>query len=340
MLTLISELGSTTREALSSHLGWHEEVVERLWQKLKSADLVRDESAFGRENPIRLSTHGTTMIAALGFPGPESLLERILQSSRPPLISVVGELGFGKSLLKDFLVERKPGTRELVIRAREGAPGEPNQVSRTEDVVSDEELARRMRQGDEAAWDILVRRYKRPIFGLCWRSTGNTADAEEMTQEVWTRMWESRGTIRDGGFVARLLMITRNLSIDHARKAQHRRETPLDEAGLEEPEAPAPTWLDESEWAQLRQSHPKAPAQSAAHQEEEAIVGEALRAALDNLGQREVRVLTLWLEGMTMGEIAKTMSITPARAAHIHYRAIRRLRDMLAGRLEKREPLP
>src|SRR6202044_552810 len=111
LLTLISELGNTTREALSSHLGWHEEVVERLWQKLQSADLVRDETAFGRENPLRLSTHGTTMVAALGFPGPESLLDRIAQSSLGTPIAVVRDFGISRSLLKDFFVERHPGTR-------------------------------------------------------------------------------------------------------------------------------------------------------------------------------------------------------------------------------------
>jgi TIR domain len=78
LLTLIADLGNTTREALSSHLGWDSRDIERLWHKLTNAELVRDESAFDRENPIRLSTHGKLVIAALRFPGPQQpLLDRM-----------------------------------------------------------------------------------------------------------------------------------------------------------------------------------------------------------------------------------------------------------------------
>ncbi|MDQ6759596.1 MAG: hypothetical protein M3Z32_06995, partial [Acidobacteriota bacterium] len=124
------------------------------------------------------------------------------------------------SRAKSGIAEAAARTRKA---ARESATGEANRVSRTEGVVSDDELARRIRRGDDDAWKILVQRYKGPVFGLCWRSAGNTADAEELTQEVWARLWATRKTIRDGGFIARIFQIARHLCIDKARKARHRR---------------------------------------------------------------------------------------------------------------------
>jgi RNA polymerase sigma-70 factor (ECF subfamily) len=89
---------------------------------------------------------------------------------------------------------------------------------------SDAALITRVAQGDLAALDTLYVRYARPVFSLAVRMLGDAADAEEVTQDVFERVWRSarhfdpaRG---QGG--AWLLTMTHHGAIDTLRKRQRR----------------------------------------------------------------------------------------------------------------------
>ncbi len=88
----------------------------------------------------------------------------------------------------------------------------------------DDELIDRLKHGDLAALDELYTRYARPVYSLALRILGNAADAEEVTQDVFERVWRhARSFDRGRGqFGAWLLGVTHHVAVDALRKRQRR----------------------------------------------------------------------------------------------------------------------
>lgn len=78
-------------------------------------------------------------------------------------------------------------------------------------------LERYRRDGDLDALDVIVERYRRPLFALIYRTSGNK-DADDMIQEVWLRVLKNPYSFRGGNFAGWLFRIARNLVIDRFRK--------------------------------------------------------------------------------------------------------------------------
>jgi len=72
-----------------------------------------------------------------------------------------------------------------------------------------------------------VRRHTRRIFNICYRFTGNGTEAEDLSQEVFLRVYRTLGSYRSayGGFVTWVTSVTRNLLIDHYRRTKRDRIT-------------------------------------------------------------------------------------------------------------------
>jgi RNA polymerase sigma-70 factor (ECF subfamily) len=106
-----------------------------------------------------------------------------------------------------------------------GFPGARNLVERTLD--PDRSLTARCLSGDETAWEDMVRLYTRQVYGLCFRFTGSGAQAQDLTQEVFLRVFRTLRTFRvaEGSFAAWLARVTRNLLIDHYRRSRQERVT-------------------------------------------------------------------------------------------------------------------
>jgi len=107
----------------------------------------------------------------------------------------------------------------------------------------DHSLVERCLAGEEAAWEEMVRAYTRRVYALCFRFTGKNAEAQDLTQEVFVRVYRTLKTFRalEGSFATWLTRLTRNLLIDHYRRTRHDRMTDSIEeqaAGLEQ-ELPA-----------------------------------------------------------------------------------------------------
>src|SRR5438270_2875104 len=59
-------------------------------------------------------------------------------------------------------------------------------------------LVRRCISGDAAAWEDLVRQQNRRIYNICYRFTGLQSDAEDLTQEVFIRLYRTMGSYEPG----------------------------------------------------------------------------------------------------------------------------------------------
>jgi len=91
----------------------------------------------------------------------------------------------------------------------------------------DAQLVQQCLQGDGSAWEELVRRHSRRIFNICYRFTGNGTEAEDLSQDVFLRVYRTLGSYRSahGGFATWVTSVTRNLLIDHYRRSKRDRAT-------------------------------------------------------------------------------------------------------------------
>lgn len=94
-------------------------------------------------------------------------------------------------------------------------------------VDQDANLVERCLTGDEAAWEDLVRAHTRRVYSLCYRFTGKDSEAQDLTQEVFLRIFRTLKTFRtgEGIFGVWLTRLTRNLLIDHYRRTRMERAT-------------------------------------------------------------------------------------------------------------------
>ena len=81
--------------------------------------------------------------------------------------------------------------------------------------------------GDSAAWEEIVQRYHRRIYNICYRFAGTSDDAQDLTQEVFIKMYRTLSTydMGKGAFMTWVTTITRNLLVDHFRKTKQDRLT-------------------------------------------------------------------------------------------------------------------
>jgi RNA polymerase sigma-70 factor, ECF subfamily len=91
----------------------------------------------------------------------------------------------------------------------------------------DQPLVSRCLDGDEAAWEELVRQHTRQVYGLCFRFTNSAQEAQDLTQDVFLRVFKTIKTFRsaEGSFHTWLARVTRNLLIDHYRRTRQERVT-------------------------------------------------------------------------------------------------------------------
>ncbi len=72
-----------------------------------------------------------------------------------------------------------------------------------------------------------MRRHTRRVYNLCYRFTSNRHEAEDLTQDVFLRIYRTLGSYRSahGGFATWMTSVTRNLLIDHYRRTKRDRMT-------------------------------------------------------------------------------------------------------------------
>jgi RNA polymerase sigma-70 factor (ECF subfamily) len=88
-------------------------------------------------------------------------------------------------------------------------------------------LVRRCLAGDAVAWEEIVLRYHRRIYNICYRFAGSPDDAQDLTQEVFIKMYRTLNSydLGRGAFMTWVTTVTRNLLVDHFRKSKQDRMT-------------------------------------------------------------------------------------------------------------------
>jgi RNA polymerase sigma-70 factor (ECF subfamily) len=89
------------------------------------------------------------------------------------------------------------------------------------------QVIRRCMDGDSGAWAELVRTHHRRVYGMCYRFTGNAADAEDLTQDVFLKIYSNLASFDMGRGTLQVWIttMTRNLLVDNFRRTRNQRAT-------------------------------------------------------------------------------------------------------------------
>ena len=100
-------------------------------------------------------------------------------------------------------------------------------------------LLERCRQGDDLAWEALVRRYQGRVFAVTMHYMRDREEARDMAQETFIKLYRKLDSLRDGeAFLPWLIRLARNGSIDRLRRLKTR--TPEQSVSVDDgPEIPA-----------------------------------------------------------------------------------------------------
>jgi len=80
--------------------------------------------------------------------------------------------------------------------------------------------------GDQVAWEKIVRQHWRKVFNIAYKFTGKHDEAEDLTQDVFLKIFKSLHTFdQRANFQTWLVSVSRNLCIDHYRSVRKERET-------------------------------------------------------------------------------------------------------------------
>ena len=112
--------------------------------------------------------------------------------------------------------------------------GQPVRLSDPQSLgeLDDAQVMLKVRDGDDAAFNYLVGRYRRPMISFMYRMVHNAAIAEELAQEVFLRVYRSRASYAaDAKFTTWLYRIASNLAVNHAR--DHKHERPEEKTSLD-----------------------------------------------------------------------------------------------------------
>jgi RNA polymerase sigma-70 factor (ECF subfamily) len=106
-------------------------------------------------------------------------------------------------------------------------------------VEQDLELVKRCLRGEDTAWSALLQAHTRKIYNLCYRFTGRPSESEDLTQEVFIKIFQTLKSFdaAQGTFVTWLHRVARNHLVDHYRRTRKDRITSSIEdelGGLEE----------------------------------------------------------------------------------------------------------
>jgi RNA polymerase sigma-70 factor (ECF subfamily) len=89
-----------------------------------------------------------------------------------------------------------------------------------------DEIIERCLNGDQSAWDEIVRRHSRLVFNVAYKFVGTYELAEDLAQDVFIKLFKSLGSFdRRANFQTWLVSVSRNLCIDHYRSVRKERET-------------------------------------------------------------------------------------------------------------------
>ena len=95
---------------------------------------------------------------------------------------------------------------------------------------SDAELVEQCLRKDNAAWEQLAARFRRKVFHIAYKFTGKHDEAEDLTQEVFLKVFRSLDKFhREADFATWLSSVARNYCIDHYRASKRERQVVVED---------------------------------------------------------------------------------------------------------------
>jgi len=174
---------------------------------------------------------------------------------------------------------------------------------------SDGDLIRRVARHDASAFEVLYRRYARPVFGLALRRLGDRMRAEDAVQETFAAVWRSARTYRPdrGAGAPWLYAVARNAIVDRRRALGPIPAEPVDEPSNDA----GPDERAEASWTAWR-----------------------VHRALAELPEQERKLIELaYWGGLSQSEIADFVGIPLGTVKTRTRSALSRLADVLEGEL-------
>ena len=167
--------------------------------------------------------------------------------------------------------------------------------------------------GNERAFEVLYRRYRKQLFGYLYNlMSGNASEAEEVFEETWIKVIDKLPSYRDQGkFSAWLFRVARNIFIDTMRR-NRRNALPLESGDLPD----VPDWSRRPE-----------------RELEEQETAAAIAGALDQLPADQKEVFLLRQQALSFKEIAEIQECSVNTVlGRMHY-AVRNLKKLLTGKV-------
>src|SRR5882762_7615191 len=191
-------------------------------------------------------------------------------------------------------------------------------ASEASGVDSDAAVMLRVKQGDDAAFNYLVQKYRRAMLSFMFRMAHNAAAAEDLSQEVFLRVYRSRENYEPTAkFTTWLYRIATNLAVNHARDTKHDR--PENMASLDQPDEESGQTMDVAddkltvEQNIIRQERMK-----------------AIRAKVQALPERQrTAVIMHKYQQMDYRQIAEVLKLSESATKSLLFRAYETLRGQL-----------
>ena len=222
-------------------------------------------------------------------------------------------------------VERDMASIALDSVLLKGAPIEPVQsLAANRDKVpdwsamSDAEIMLRVREGDDAGFNVLIQKYHKPIVHFMFRMVHNQAVAEELAQEVFLRVYRSRQTYRaEARFTTWLYRIATNLGVNHARDTKHERAA--QNIYLDQPDPETGTTPDVAD--------------PSATVEQDLVKNERMRAIRQHVlalpERQRTAVLMHKYQGLDYKQIGEVLKLSESATKSLLFRAYQTLRERL-----------
>jgi RNA polymerase sigma-70 factor (ECF subfamily) len=184
--------------------------------------------------------------------------------------------------------------------------------------LSDAEIMLRAARDDDAAFNYLVDKFRRPIISFMYRTTHNQATAEELAQEVFLRVYRSRESYEASAkFSTWLYRIATNLAVNNARDTKHERAE--NQVSLDEPDEESGSTMDVAD--------------TRISVEQQLLRNErlaAIRKVVEALPERQrMAVLMHKYQNMDYKEIAGVLKLSESATKSLLFRAYESLRESL-----------
>jgi len=184
--------------------------------------------------------------------------------------------------------------------------------------TSDAEVMLRVKAGDQPAFDYLVQKYRRPLVSFMYRMARNAAVAEDLAQEVFLRVYRSRGSYEASAkFTTWLYRIATNLAVNHARDTRHERPEVM--VSLDEPDEATGMIMDLADGEMTAEQ---------VMVRRERLMG--IRRKIEALPERQrLAVVMHKYQQMDYRQIAEVLELSESATKSLLFRAYETLREQL-----------